>query len=134
MILIPVSIFGQSSTSSYPDVGSINSSLRVEKRIDSLLGLMTIQEKIGQLVLYNGSWDVTGPPSDAGGKEKYEKLKKGEVGAMLNVVSVAGTKELQNTVMKNARLKILGCYQKIVLYSCKRSYGIWNKLGIWPHG
>ncbi|MBL0682208.1 beta-glucosidase BglX [Aquimarina mytili] len=78
----------------------------IEKKIDSLLSLMTLKEKIGQLVLYSGSWDVTGPPSDVGNKEKYEKLKNGEVGAMLNVVSVAGTTELQKTVIENSRLKI----------------------------
>lgn len=78
----------------------------IEQKVDSVISLMTLKEKIGQLVLYNGSWDVTGPPSDVGNKEKYEKLRNGEVGAMLNVTSVAGTKELQKTVIENSRLKI----------------------------
>ena len=78
----------------------------VTKKVDSVLSKMTLQEKIGQLVLYNGSWDVTGPPSDVGSKEKLERIKKGEVGAMLNVTSVAGAKELQKAVIENSRLKI----------------------------
>ena len=29
--------------------------------VDSLLRVMTLEEKIGQLVLYTSDWDVTGP-------------------------------------------------------------------------
>ncbi|MEW7290152.1 beta-glucosidase BglX [Aquimarina sp. 2304DJ70-9] len=96
----------------------------IEKKIDSLLSLMTLKEKIGQLVLYSGSWDVTGPPSDIGNKEKYEKLKNGEVGGMLNVTSVAGTKELQETVIKNSRLKIPLLFGYDVIHGFKTIFPI----------
>ncbi|KAA1244112.1 beta-glucosidase BglX [Aquimarina sp. RZ0] len=85
---------------------------------------MTLKEKIGQLVLYNGSWDVTGPPSDVGNKEKYQKLKNGEVGAMLNATSVAGTKELQRTVIENSRLKIPLLFGYDVIHGFKTIFPI----------
>ncbi|MDH7447940.1 beta-glucosidase BglX [Aquimarina sp. 2201CG14-23] len=96
----------------------------IEKRIDSILSLMTLKEKVGQLVLYNGSWDVTGPPSDVGNKEKYTKLKNGEVGAMLNATTVAGTKELQRTVIENSRLKIPLLFGYDVIHGFKTIFPI----------
>ncbi len=96
----------------------------IENKIDSLLSIMTLKEKIGQLVLYSGSWDVTGPPSDIGNKEKYEKLKNGEVGAMLNVTTVAGTKELQETVIENSRLKIPLLFGYDVIHGFKTIFPI----------
>lgn len=67
---------------------------------------MTLEEKVGQLVQYNGSWDLTGPASELGNKQKEENLKKGMVGSMLNVLSVEATKEAQKMVMENSRLGI----------------------------
>ncbi|HSP40870.1 MAG TPA: beta-glucosidase BglX [Gillisia sp.] len=78
----------------------------VEAKIDSLLALMTLEEKIGQLVLYNGSWDLTGPASNLDTRQKEENIKNGRVGAMLNVLSVEATTEAQKLVMENSRLKI----------------------------
>jgi beta-glucosidase len=33
----------------------------INKKVDSLLGIMNLDEKIGQMNQYNGFWDVTGP-------------------------------------------------------------------------
>jgi len=82
------------------------SNSKVEQKVDSVLALMTLQEKIGQMNQYNGSWDVTGPASNVSDQEKLEKLKNGEVGSMLNVLSVKATREAQKLVMDNSRLKI----------------------------
>ena len=79
---------------------------KIEQKIDSVLALMTLKEKIGQMNQYNGSWDVTGPASNVSDQEKLEKLKNGEVGSMLNVLSVKATREAQKLVMENSRLKI----------------------------
>jgi len=85
---------------------SYNADNVIEQKVDSVLALMTLQEKIGQMNQYNGSWDVTGPASDISDKEKLEKLKNGEVGSMLNVLSAKATREAQKLVMENTRLKI----------------------------
>lgn len=79
---------------------------QVETKVDSVLAMMSLEEKVGQLVQYNGSWDLTGPASEMGAKEKEENLKAGRVGAMLNVLSVEATTEAQKLVMENSRLKI----------------------------
>jgi len=79
---------------------------KIEQKVDSVLALMTLAEKIGQMNQYNGSWDVTGPASGVNDKEKETRLKNGGVGSMLNVLSVKATREAQKTVMENSRLKI----------------------------
>ncbi len=85
---------------------SSNTDTEIERKVDSVLALMTLKEKVGQMNQYNGSWDVTGPASNVSDKEKLEKLKNGEVGSMLNVLSVKATREAQKLVMENTRLKI----------------------------
>ena len=58
----------------------------IDRKVDSLLSLMTLEEKVGQMNQYNGFWNVTGPaPKDGTAAKKYEHLKKGWVGSMLNV-------------------------------------------------
>ena len=74
----------------------------VEHKIDSILELMTVKEKVGQMVQYNGSFDVTGAPSDIDSKTKLQKLKNGEVGSMLNVLTAEATREAQQVVMENS--------------------------------
>ncbi|MGB7842737.1 MAG: beta-glucosidase BglX [Salinimicrobium sp.] len=78
----------------------------VEAKVDSVLSLMTLEEKVGQMIQYNGSWDLTGPATDSNNKYREERLKKGLVGSMLNVLSVDATMEAQKLVMENSRLKI----------------------------
>jgi len=78
----------------------------IESKITELIKKMTLEEKVGQLIQYNGSWDVTGPaPAGGGDKAKYDHLKSGRVGSMLNVVSVKATREAQELAMQS-RLKI----------------------------
>jgi beta-glucosidase len=76
-------------------------------RVDSLLRLMTLEEKIGQMNQYNGFFDATGPvPKNGQAAQKYENLKKGLVGAMLNVKGVKEVKALQKIAVEETRLHI----------------------------
>jgi beta-glucosidase len=76
-------------------------------KIDSVLQLMTLEEKIGQLNQYNGFWDITGPtPKEGQAAKKYEDLKKGLVGSMLNVRGVKDVKALQKLAVEQTRLGI----------------------------
>ena len=77
--------------------------LSIDQRVDSLMKLMTLEEKIGQTVMYSGGWDKTGPTVSSDNK-KY--IRQGNVGAMLNVYSVKGTKELQKIAVEETRLGI----------------------------
>ena len=58
----------------------------VDQKVDSLMALMTLEEKVGQMNLYNGFWDFTGPKPEGGSAiTKYDHLRKGWVGGMLNI-------------------------------------------------
>ncbi len=80
---------------------------RVEERVDSLLALMTLEEKIGQLNQYSGNEEMTGPGEKSGSNAaRYEMIKSGMVGSMLNVVSAASTRQAQELAVNNSRLGI----------------------------
>ena len=79
----------------------------IENKIDSILDIMTIEEKVGQMNQYNGFWDVTGPiPKNGTAEMKYDHLKKGWVGAMLNVRGVEQIETLQKIAVEDTRLGI----------------------------
>ncbi len=88
--------------------GCINSSSLEDNtqkyaHIDSLLNVMTLEEKIGQMTLYTSGWDTTGPSLN----ENYlESLKAGKVGALFNAHTVAYNKELQRIAVEDTRLGI----------------------------
>ena len=79
----------------------------IEQRIDLLLPLMTLEEKVGQMNQYNGFWDVTGPAPKGGNAElKYEHLRKGWVGSMLTVRGVKEVRAVQKIAVEETRLGI----------------------------
>lgn len=79
----------------------------VDAKVDSLLALMTLEEKIGQMNQYNGFWDLTGPaPKDGAAAKKYEHLRKGYVGSMLNVRGVKEVRSVQKIAVEETRLGI----------------------------
>ena len=83
------------------------SKVSIPMKVDSLLTKMTLEEKVGQMNMYNGFWDATGPvPEGGSAKMKYEHLKKGWVGAMLNVRGTKKVKELQRIAVEETRLGI----------------------------
>ena len=68
---------------------------------------MTLEEKVGQLNQYNGFWEITGPtPKEGQAAKKYEDLKKGLVGSMLNVKGVKDVRALQKIAVEQTRLGI----------------------------
>lgn len=75
----------------------------IEKKVDSLLSLMTLDEKIGQMVLYTSNWERTGPvmPSNY-----MEDIKSGRCGNIFNAYTVAYTRKLQESAVKGSRLGI----------------------------
>jgi len=79
----------------------------LEEKVDSLLSLMTIEEKVGQMNQYNGFWDVTGPAPEEGNAElKYEHLKMGYIGSMLNVRGAEEVRKVQKIAVEESRLGI----------------------------
>lgn len=102
-------LYGCSSGDKKPDQKPSSSEklTGIDFKVDSLLKLMTIEEKVGQLNQVNGSWDITGPvPKDENTKQKYEDIKKGLVGSMLNVTSVEHVRTAQKLAVENSKHKI----------------------------
>jgi len=78
-----------------------------EAKVDSLLSIMTLEEKVGQMNQYNGFWEVTGPAPETGDAAvKYEQLRKGMVGSMLNVTGVENVMSVQKIAVEETRLGI----------------------------
>lgn len=75
----------------------------IDKRVDSLLRLMSLKEKIGQLNQYSGR-ELTGPVSNRK-DELLKDIKAGMVGSMLNVKGVKDTRAIQAVALQS-RLKI----------------------------
>jgi beta-glucosidase len=79
----------------------------IDIKVDSVLRLMTLDEKIGQMNQYNGFYDVTGPaPKEGQAAQKYEHIKKGYVGSMLNVLGVRDVRAMQKIAVEQTRMHI----------------------------
>lgn len=74
-----------------------------EKQVDSILALMTLEEKIGQMTLFTTDWGSTGPTI----REGYEEdIRKGNCGALFNSHTAAFTRKLQKIAVDESRLGI----------------------------
>lgn len=72
-------------------------------QVDSILVLMTLEEKIGQMTLFTTDWGSTGPTI----REGYEEdIRKGNCGALFNAHTVAFTRHLQRVAVEESRLGI----------------------------
>jgi len=79
----------------------------VEKRVDALLGQMTLEEKVGQLNQYSSNLDLTGPaPTQGAQKEMFDQVRAGQVGSLLNVTGAEATRKAQQLAVEGSRLKI----------------------------
>src|SRR5688572_19769957 len=87
-------------TSLSPALVSSSSQGRIEQRINSLLGRMTLEEKLGQLQQHDGEANGNYRP------EHVEMVRKGLLGSTLNVRGAARTNELQRVAVNESRLKI----------------------------
>lgn len=75
----------------------------IEQRIDSVIQLMTLEEKIGQLNLPSAGAFVTGAVESS---DIAKKIENGMVGGLFNIKSVANIKEMQKIAVEKSRLKI----------------------------
>lgn len=75
----------------------------VDPRVDSLLNMMTLDEKVGQMVLFTSDWDVTGPTI----REGYlDDIRSGRCGNIFNAYTVDYIRELQRIAVEESRLGI----------------------------
>ncbi len=79
---------------------------QISIRVDSVISLMTLEEKIGQLnqLSYGSGW---GPTVKVQISSEYEEMiKQGKIGSFLNATGVDLTYELQKIAVNESRLKI----------------------------
>jgi beta-glucosidase len=93
----------------------------VEQKVDSVLGLMTLDEKIGQLNQYNDDWRATGPITRD--NNKIEQVKAGQLGSLLNCLVVSRTRSWQELAMQS-RLKIPLLFGLDVVHGFKTTFPI----------
>jgi len=93
----------------------------IAQKVDSVLRLMTLEEKIGQMNQYNGDWAATGPITSDG--DKQDQIRKGLVGSMLNVTGVEHTRQLQEMAMAS-RLKIPLLFGQDVIHGYRTTFPI----------
>lgn len=90
-----------------PSSSRRSNSAEISAKVEALLSQMTLDEKIGQMNQYNGFWNATGPaPSEGDAKNKYEHLRTGLVGSVLNVTGVDNARGMQKIVVEESRLGI----------------------------
>jgi beta-glucosidase len=73
------------------------------KRIETLIGKMTLTEKLGQLTMTASSYAVTGPII-AG--DSTQAIKDGTIGNLLNMVGAEHVREVQRLAVEESRLRI----------------------------
>src|SRR4249919_2822818 len=93
----------------------------IDQKVDSVLRLMTLDEKIGQMNQYNGDWDATGPITKDG--DKQNQIKKGMLGSILNVTGVEHTRQLQEVAMES-RLKIPLLFGQDIIHGYRTTFPI----------
>ena len=75
----------------------------LEARVDSVLALMTLEEKAGQLSLFTNDWDETGTFIR---KEYADFISNGLAGGVFNAYGAEYTRRLQELAVNTSRLGI----------------------------
>ncbi len=89
-------------------------------RADSLIKLMTLEEKVGQLHQLSSDF-ATGPITKDG--DKQGQVHRGEMGSMLNLMGAARTRQLQELAMES-RLKIPMLFGQDIIHGYRTTFPI----------
>ncbi|MFZ4620245.1 MAG: glycoside hydrolase family 3 N-terminal domain-containing protein [Bacteroidota bacterium] len=93
----------------------------IEQRVDSVLKLMTLEEKIGQMNQYNDDWTATGPATVD--NDKANQIRNGQVGSLLNCIGTERTRSWQKIAMQS-RMKIPLIFGQDVVHGYKTTFPI----------
>ena len=99
----------------------VKTNLSTEAKVDSLMKLMTIEEKIGQLNLPSAGQITTGQAtnSDIGGK-----IENGLVGGLFNIKTAKSINEIQKIAVEKSRLKIPLLFGMDVIHGYQTTFPI----------
>jgi beta-glucosidase len=93
----------------------------ITQKVDSVLKLMTLDEKIGQLNQYNDDWTATGPVTID--STKASQIKSGKLGSLLNCMGTDRIRRMQKIAMQS-RLKIPLIFGQDVIHGYKTTFPI----------
>jgi beta-glucosidase len=93
----------------------------IDQKVDSVLSLMTLEEKVGQLNQYNDDGIATGPMTVK--SNMAENIRNGHVGSMLNSAGTERTRGWQEIAMQS-RLKIPLIFGQDVIHGYKSTMPI----------
>ena len=115
-IIVTIILIGKSNSQD-----KSNPQLIISQKVDSVLSLMTLDEKIGQLNQYNDDNIATGPVTPD--NNKIDQVKKGKVGSLLNCMGTERTRSWQEIAMQS-RLKIPLLFGQDVIHGYKTTFPI----------
>jgi len=110
-----------SNTSGAGTWESYSGDRNIEKRVDSVLKLMTLEEKIGQMTQFSANWSITGPVMS---DDFQPYLEKGLIGSIFNATSVEGIRRMQQIAVDSTRLGIPILFGQDVIHGYKTIFPI----------
>lgn len=84
--------------------GVVTKNEKIEHRVDSILQLMTLKEKIAQMNQISGYDAPTGVLTEFVSID--DRVKAGQIGTVLNIDGAERTRQLQKIAVENSRLRI----------------------------
>jgi beta-glucosidase len=93
----------------------------INQKVDSVLRLMTLEEKIGQMNQYSDDLQATGPVTVD--KNKGDQIRNGQVGSLLNSLGTQRTRSWQQLAMQS-RMKIPLLFGQDVIHGYKTTFPI----------
>jgi beta-glucosidase len=110
---------------------------KIEARVEKLLGQMTLDEKIGQLVQYNDTGDATpnavaanpnalaaANPNAGNNIDSKQLAASGRLGSMLNTVGAARTNTYQHLAVEKSRLHIPLLFGADIIHGYRTIYPV----------
>jgi beta-glucosidase len=91
--------------------------------VDSLVALMTVEEKAGQLSQYSAQWTAS-PSGGSLSAEQTDAIRKGRIGSLLNMLGAAETRAVQTIAIKESRLKIPLIFGYDVIHGYRTTFPI----------
>ena len=98
-----------------------NNSSQYDTKVDSILNLMTLDEKIGQLNLPGAGDIITGQAKNS---NIAQKIEEGKVGGLFSIKSVKKIEEVQKIAVEKSRLKIPLIFGMDVIHGYETNFPI----------
>ncbi|MFC4723339.1 beta-glucosidase BglX [Geojedonia litorea] len=122
VIIILLIAFQLTSCNSSDQKNNTNPSANpFEKHVDSILSLMTLEEKLGQLNLPS-SGDIT--TGQAQSSDIAKKIEEGKVGGLFNIKTAQKIRDVQKIAVEKSRLKIPLLFGMDVIHGYETTFPI----------